>query len=359
MIMHHNNILAHRPSDLTIRWAQRVVNNHYSGVIVSNLHIVSVDIGTTTRIRLAIEHDGPGKLPRQWFVKLPSLSWRARLITALPRLLHTEVRFYNEAAQAVPVAVPRFLAAQSQPGKGATLVLKDITESGAIPGNPGDALTAEQAALVVKQLACFHARFWNKADLLRTYYWLAGPVRRLEDRLGTALAVPLMQRGLRQAGNLISPALHALAVYYSRHRRRAMHFLADAPQTLVHHDCHPGNLFWDQSQPGLLDWQLVRVGEGIGDIAYFLATALKPEIRRLHEVNLLAIYVQNLRDNGIADLDTGTLLQRYRAHVTYSFEAMIMTLAVGGMMELENNRELIRRTATAVEDLDAFAAIPI
>jgi hypothetical protein len=104
---------------------------------------------------------------------------------------------------------------------------------------------------------------------------------------------------------------------------------------------------------------LVRVGEGISDIAYFLATALKPEIRRLHEVNPLAIYVQNLRDNGIADIDTATLLQRYRAHAIYSFEAMIMALAVGGMMEPENNRELIRRTAAAVEDLDAFAAIPI
>ncbi len=352
-----HDILAHQPRDLTIDWAQRVVSNHYSGVIVSDIHIVSVDIGTTTRIRLAIEHNGPQNLPRRWFVKLPSLIWRARMITALPRLLHTEIRFYNEVAQAVPVAVPRFLAAQSKPGKGATLVLRDITECGAIPGNPGDALTVEQAAPVVKQLARFHAHFWNKTDLLQTYYWLAGPVRRLEDYLGTALAVPLMKRGLHRAGKLIPPALQALAIYYARHRRRAMHFLSNAPQTLVHHDCHPGNLFWNQSQPGFLDWQLVRVGDGIGDLAYFLATALKPEIRRLHEMNLLAIYVQNLQDNGVTGIDTKTLLQRYRAHVTYPFEAMILSLAVGGLMGLENNQELIYRTATAVEDLDAFAAI--
>jgi len=38
---------------------------------------------------------------------------------------------------------------------------------------------------------------------------------------------------------------------------------------------------------------------------------------------------------------------------------MIVTLAVGGMMNLESNLELIRRTATAIEDLEAFAAIPI
>jgi aminoglycoside phosphotransferase (APT) family kinase protein len=59
-----------------------------------------------------------------------------------------------------------------------------------------------------------------------------------------------------------------------------MRALALGPKTLVHHDCHPGNLFWTQSQPGFLDWQLIRLGEGIGDIAYFLATALEPECRR-------------------------------------------------------------------------------
>ncbi|KIO49205.1 aminoglycoside phosphotransferase [Nitrosospira sp. NpAV] len=353
------NILAYRPSDLTARWAQRVINNHYSNVIVSNVAIVSVHVGTTTRIRLSVEHNGPENLPKQWFVKLPSLAWRARMITALPRLLHTEVRFYNEAAQTVPVAVPGILAAQSKPGRGAILVLTDITESGGIAGNPDDTLTVEQAELVVKQLARFHAHFWDKADLARTYYWLAGPVRRLEDYLGTALAVPLMKRGLRQAGKLIPPPLHAPAVHYARHRRRVMHFLSNTSQTLVHHDCHPGNLFWSQSQPGLLDWQLVRIGEGIGDIAYFLATALDPKIRRLHEANLLAMYVKALWDHGITGIDPRNLLQRYRAHLTYPFEAMVVSLAVGGMMKLESNHELIRRTAAAVEDLDAFSAIPI
>ncbi len=353
------NIIVCQPSDLTIDWAQRVVNKHYSHIVVSNVDIVSVDIGTTTRIRVNVEHNEPTILPGQWFVKLPSMAWQAKLITALPRLLHTEVRFYNEVARPVSLTIPHFIAAQSKLGSGATLVLTDMTELGIILGNPGDALTFSQAAKVVEQLANFHARFWNAEKLNHTYRWLAGPVRRLEDFLGTALAVPLMKRGLHQAGKLVSSTLHAKAVHYARHRRQAMRFLTEAPQTLVHHDCHAGNLFWNQSQPGLLDWQLVRFGEGISDIAYFLSTALNPETRRLHEMNLIAIYAQCLEDNGIAGIDVNSLLQRYRAHLIYPFEAMIVTLAVGGMMNLESNLELIRRTATAVEDLEAFAAIPI
>jgi aminoglycoside phosphotransferase (APT) family kinase protein len=101
------------------------------------------------------------------------------------------------------------------------------------------------------------------------------------------------------AGDFIPAKHHGPALHYARHRSKAMGFLAGGCHTLVHHDCHPGNLFWHQSQPGFLDWQLVRTGEGISDVAYFLATALDPGTRRLHEASLLARYVQVLLDNGV------------------------------------------------------------
>jgi Ser/Thr protein kinase RdoA (MazF antagonist) len=352
-------ILAHRPSDLTVVWAQRVLDRHAFGATVAGVDVLSVDVGTTTRVRLAVDHDGPPALARRWFVKLPSLSWRARWMTALPRLLQAEARFYGEVARSIPVPLPPFLAAQSGCGRGATVVLADVTERGAAAGAPGDALTAEQAALVIEQLARLHARLWNAPSLDHEYKWLAGPVRRSEDRLGSALAVPLMRRGLRRAGSAVPAALHGPALGYARRRRQVMRFLADGPRTLVHHDVHPGNLFWQKSGPGLLDWHLVRIGEGIGDVAYFLATALTPETRRTHEARLLARYQQVLADHGVGALDLATLWHRYRAHLVYPFEAMVVTLAVGGMMALESNFELIRRTATAVADHDAFAAGPV
>lgn len=348
-------VLVRRPGDLTVAWAQRIVAGHAADVTVSKINVLSADVGTTTRVRVAVEHNGPETLPRRWFVKLPSQSWRARCITALPRLLQTEVRFYQEVAQAVPVLRPTVLAAQSRCGQGTTLVLADVTEHGAVPGGPGDALTAAQATAVVEQLARLHVQFVNAASLDHQYRWLAGPVRRWEDRLGTALAVPLMQRGLRRAGSAVPIALHAPAVQYARRRRQVMRVLADGPRTLVHHDVHPGNLFWQQSQPGFLDWQLVRIGEGIGDVAYFLATALTPDIRRTCEGRLLARYQDILEEHRIADLDSTTLRQRYRAHLTYAFEAMVVTLAVGDLMPLDSNLELIRRAAAVVEDHDAFA----
>ncbi|HEY8098224.1 MAG TPA: phosphotransferase [Methylobacter sp.] len=359
--MMKQTILVRRPGDLTVAWAQQIVAKHDPNTVVAKVDVVAVDVGTTTRVCVAVEHDGPSTLPNRWFVKLPSMTWRARMITALPRLLHTEVRFYNELAGTVPLSVPVCLAAQSRLGLGSTLVLADVAEFDGVPSAPSDTLTIEQATLVVEQLAYSHARFWDNMHLDPNYRWLAGPNRRLEDSLGTALAVPLMRRGLRLAGELIPPVLHAPGIHYARERRSAMRFLSDAPQTLVHHDCHPGNLFWNEkrSKVGFLDWQLVRIGEGVSDVAYFLATALSPESRRRHEAELLIKYAQTLADNGVASVDDVRLTQRYRAHLVYAFEAMIVTLAVGGMMNLDCNLELIRRTATAVDELDAFSALPI
>lgn len=351
-------ILAHRPSDLTVAWAQRILDHHALGATVAGVDVLSVDIGTTTRVRLAVDHDGAPALPRRWFVKLPSLSRRANWITALPRLPHAEARFYTEVARSIPVPLASVLAAQSRRGRGATVVLADVTEGGAVAGAPANALTAEQAGLVIEQLGRLHARLWNAPSLDHEYRWLAGPLRRSEDRLGSALAVPLMRRGLRRAGSAVPETLHAAALGYAHRRRHVMRFLALGPRTLVHHDVHPGNLFWRDSGPGLLDWHLVRIGEGIGDVAYFLATALTPKTRRTHEGDLLLRYRHVLERHGVEAPSLAALRTRYRAHLVYPFEAMVVTLAVGGMMELESNLELIRRAAAAVADHDAFSAGP-
>jgi len=356
----HSDILVNRLHDFTVPWAQRIVEPHCRNTRVKSLNIVSADIGTTTRVRLTVEHDGPKSLPRCWFVKIPSLAWRARLITALPRLLHVETRFYRDIAHAVPLNRPVLLAAQSRLGKGATLVLSDVAENGALPGRTGEALSLSQATAVIEHLARFHASFWGiQHD--PNYRWLGGPIRQLEDTLGTLMAVPLMRLGLEKADDAVPGHLHKPALDYARRRRRIMQFLHNGRHTLIHRDCHPGNLFWNKnrSMVGFLDWQLVRIGEGVSDVAYFLATALNAEMRRLHEAELLVKYAQALADNGVADIDNSRLVQRYRAHLVYALEAMIVTLAVGGMMNLDCNLELIRRTATAVDELDAFSALPV
>ena len=102
---------------------------------------------------------------------------------------------------------------------------------------------------------------------------------------------------------------------------------------------------------------MVRIGEGISDIAYFLTTSLNPETRRNNEKQLIQHYINCLIKHGVTGVNTEEIQQRYRAHLIYPFEAMLITLAVGGMMDLEANMSPINRAATAVNDNHAFSAI--
>lgn len=359
MQLFKNPCIASHPDHLTVAWAQNIINQKASNITVKQVKIRSVDIGTTTRVRLFVDHNGTNEIPRRWFVKIPPLKWRVRLITALPRLLQTEIKFYNGIALLTPTTTPTVLSATNHFAKGSTLVLNDLTEHDAIPGQPNDIISISQAFLVIEQLAILHAKFWNKTHKNKKYQWLSGPIRQLEDHLGTVLAVPLMKCGLKKSIHLIPPTLHSSALHYARHRRDAMNFLFQGTQTIIHHDCHPGNLFWINSKPGLLDWQMVRAGEGISDISYFIATCLDPEIRRSNENRLIKHYIKILTANGIKKINFEQMKKRYRAHLVYPFEAMIVTLAIGGMMDLDDNLKLIERTALAVIDNDAFATLPI
>jgi hypothetical protein len=66
---------------------------------------------------------------------------------------------------------------------------------------------------------------------------------------------------------------------------------------------------------------MVRIGEETSDVSYFLATALKPEIRRLHEMDLLKKFHEIMLANSLTTADFNSLLNRYRVHLIYPFEA--------------------------------------
>ncbi len=101
---------------------------------------------------------------------------------------------------------------------------------------------------------------------------------------------------------------------------------------------------------------MVRIGEGIGDISYFLATALAPDVRRQHEMALLTRYHEVMAAK-TQETDSKQLLTRYRVHLAYALEAMVVTLAISGLMPLASNLEMIRRTAVAVADHGALELI--
>ena len=116
MRISNSRIVVHKPSELSVPWAQHIVNRFAKNASVSNVNVHSVDVGTSTRLRVEVEHDAQDIVPKRWFIKTPSLAFKSRLITAMPRFLHKEVSFYRSFSGSVPLKLPRILAAESRFG---------------------------------------------------------------------------------------------------------------------------------------------------------------------------------------------------------------------------------------------------
>jgi hypothetical protein len=93
------------------------------------------------------------------------------------------------------------------------------------------------------------------------------------------------------------------------------------------------------------------------DITYLMVTALPTEVRRVHQTDLVRFYLDALRENGadpVPSFDEAWLLCR---------KASLWGLVIGWLICPPANygedvtAKNIERTATAVADLDALAAI--
>jgi hypothetical protein len=350
--------IIHHPSQLNRAWAERIIHRHIPEGQIKQVKPAQIITGTTTRIRVQVDHSHPEQFPKLWFIKIPSLNWKARVITALPQLLTTEIRFYQQFHGQLPVLTPNPLASVTRLS-GSTLVLNDVCEAGYRAGQPEDILTETQIFAFSQQLAKLHAYFWNQVDQNPAFAWLDGSIRQLEDKLGTIMAWPLMKLGLKKAGPLIPDELHAPALNYAKQRKKIMALTSQGNKTLVHHDCHPGNLFWIDSQPGLLDWQMVRIGEGIGDLGYFFATGLEPDQQAVYIKTLIEHYLDHLHQEGIKTPGFKTVQQQFKTHLCYPFEAMTLTLAIGGLMEQKSLQTTLHRCTSAVKLGQAFQSISI
>lgn len=315
-----------------------------------------VDEGSrTTHHSRAVVHPARGDR-RSVFVKTPSRRPAARLLVEAAGLTAGEVRFYRTLAQSVPVRVPECLHARHD-GTRFMLVLEDLTGTDRLPA-PTEACTARQALAVIDALADLHAYGWGRPERGRAGGWLLAQVDR-ERSLGAWLRRPLTRRGLDLAGDQVPPPVAAGALRYARNHRIADRRLTGPPHTLIHNDCHIGNLaFGEADQPVFLDWQMVRAGQWARDVAYFCTLALDPDDRRSGEDLLLDRYRRRLRAAGGPNLDAGEARDAYRRHAAYALEATIVTLAIGAAPRAAIDAWLARATA-AVEDLDSFAALDL
>lgn len=318
------------------------------GQRVDSVSVINGDAGTSSRARLALTGDG---VPDSVFVKMPAETLATRLMGELGRLARTEVMFYRELAPHLS-GLPVSYGSAFDPLTGRfVLVLEDLAVDPCVFPDTLHPLDKDQAAGIVELLAALHAKFWERlpANGSRWLYSASGDHTSL-------LTAPLLNTSARRLAARTDIAVEGGRFIIDNYRKVAK-LIDGQPNTVMHGDAHPGNVYFRNGAAGLLDWQAVRRGHPGRELSYTLVTGMTTAERQSCERELLAVYRSALAAAGGPELDADELWLRYRQGALYAYVAPLITAGMGGMQDEGIALEGVRRGVAALADLGTVAAL--
>jgi hypothetical protein len=312
--------------------------------------IIGGDAGTSSRARLALTGDG---VPPSVFVKMPAETVTTRLMGELGRLAYTEVMFYREIAPRLTGLPASYGSAFDSLTGRYVLVLEDLAVDPCVFPDTLHPLDKDQAGQVVELLAKLHATFWESLPSNKT----GGPLGWVYSASGdhtSLLTGPLLNTSARRLAERTSVEDGRFII----DNYRAVAKLIDGqPNTVMHGDAHPGNVYFRNGEAGLLDWQAVRRGHPGRELSYTLITGMTTTDRQACERELLAAYRRALAAAGGPELNADELWLRYRQGALYAYVAPLITAGMGGMQDESIALEGLRRGVAALNDLETVAAL--
>lgn len=350
--------------DLTPEILGAALADRMPGVVVDRIEIVAAkhagDGVASTADRVVVDltyaHGTGGDLPERLVLKTmlasPHAPWT---------MYENEVRFYRHIRDELDIETPRVFASHFDPPTGRFgLLLEDLTARGARFPSAREPVSLTQVRSILENLAALHAQFWDSPRFADELSWVPTPTRGgmfdVFDTIGLELIEDQVARHPFKA-ELIAPLGRSVAeMWEPLWQVQRQHTLA--PTTLLHGDPHVGNTYLlPGERGGLLDWQLMVRGSWAHDVTYLLITALDTEVRRAHERDLLAEYLDLLASAGVSTAPTlDAAVARYRA-------AALWGLVIGWLIcppenyGAEITAANITRMVAAVDDLETFAAI--
>lgn len=291
------------PGDVTARWLSDVL-----GEEVADVEITPVGTGQTgATYRVRVRYRGETGLPGSFVVKLPAQDEAVRERVALS--YRSEHAFYTELADSLAVPLPRCYHCDFADGAQFVLLLADME-----PARQGDQIrgcTPEEARLAATALAGLHGPRWcDPAWLSLAATVMPKPdeptARGLGDITQLAAQTTLDALGQRMGAEDRATVADSAALIAD--------WLLSAPErfSLLHGDYRADNLLFEPGAVTVVDWQTLAVGLPARDLAYFLATSLRPENRAAHERDLVEAYRQALSDRGVTGYDSESCWQDYR-----------------------------------------------
>lgn len=324
-------------------------------VSVEQLAAGSGFMGEVTRLHLSTTG---GSAPATMIVKIPTQDPTLRAMMNPARVFEREARFYDEIAPSVPIKVPEcYCAAYDLATDDFLLLIEDLV--GLEVGDQAKGVSVEDAHLVLRTLASFHAHFWGNGNGLADFDFVPdinGPLNKFGDGIYTA-SLPGF---LAAWGDQVVDGMREPTERFAANMHQLLDRLWAMPTTLVHFDWRADNLFFGPDADGnrsvtVIDFQTISRGGGAHDVGYFLSQNLSVADRREHEHALLDTYHAALAEAGVSDYDRRQLFEDYKVGVLYGW---VIPVLAGGSLDTSSDRaqalwsQVLTRVQAAILDLD-------
>jgi len=322
-----------RPAAIDAPWLTAVLQEAGIDAVVKGFTAANVGTGQIGEsVRFALDYErASDDAPASMVGKFPSSGEQSRSTGVALGNYIREVRFYQQLAPKALIHTPRcYFTDVDEATSEFVLMMEDLS-----PAEQGDQLqgvSLDQARLAVIEAAKLHASHWGD-DGLDDLPWVSGS-KAAPSSPATEGMVGMLWQGFKQrydgrlqphwieAGDYLSARFGSLATGH------------DGPRCLTHNDYRPDNMMFASARGGhpltVLDWQSFAYGAGPTDLAYFLAGAVSPEVRRANEPYFLALYHDTLTKHGVTGYGMEDLKRHYGQgayllFVTAFFAAMVVT----------------------------------
>lgn len=342
-------------------WLQHTLAHAHPGAVLEAFARIGGTTGTTDRTRLRLRWNEAGVaagLPKTVFVKCTPLSAKNRAMVGPLQMAATEVRFYRGPRADLGEIAPTAHATNIGRGARFLLLLEDLIDRGCEPYSLHQDVGLEHLEAMMQVFGELHGRFWQSPRFETDLVWL--PTERHRPAFGLLQWFHRRARRRFLDGRESAPStVLALAKALSDHEEEIAGCREAGPLTLVHGDCHLGNTYRTaDGRGGLLDWQIVHRGAGLREIAYFLGTGAPIELRRRHERELIALYLDALGRHGVRHPPTpDAAWEAYRFWIAYGWDAVQLTRTWTGLQTPAAMEASWTRINAAVGDLDVASAV--
>lgn len=305
---------------ITAQWLTAALRERRPGVAVTDLKIVDVILGTSTKIRVrptyAYSAATEEALPDTLIVKG---GFEAHSPT-LQAMYLNEMRFYQDVQPRIDMHSPLCYFAGTDPDSHQSIVImEDLRARGVEFCSALKPQTYDQVARRLEAMAVYHAQTWNSPEFEPggVFDWVSGRHESWSVDYQQRYLVPEVWRHYMESprGAAVSRVLqdrHWMAQaldYLSRYHRQS-------PVCLCHGDTHLGNLYIDAGKPGFFDAQVAK-GPWQLEVTYHMIAALDIHDRRLWEKDLLRHYLGALGTQGVAAPSFATAWESHRREIAY------------------------------------------